>query len=175
MALELPPLPGSGRRRAGFAADFVGFVDPVVGDFQAGDSRSGEVPVRRSANGTVTTVFVRQLGNDGTWWVLGSSTPNIVLDDPRALALVSSPVTLRGTSTAFEATVDAELRQDGAKEPLAKTIVMGGANGEMGPFQASLSLATPRARAGSVVLLTISPEDGRVGEATVVRIRYGSS
>jgi hypothetical protein len=159
----------------GFAVDFVGFVDPVVGEFQAGDSRSGEVAVQRNANGPVTTVLVRQLGNDRTWWVLGSSTPNIVLEEPRALASVSSPVTLRGTSTAFEATVNVELRQDDAREPLATTIVMGGANGEMGPFARSLSFSTPRTTRGAIVLLTVSPEDGRVAEATIVRIRYGPS
>ena len=131
--------------------------------------------MRRNANGPVTTVFVRQLGNDETWWVLGSSTSNIVLDEPRALASVSSPLTLRGMSTAFEATVNVELRQDDAREPLAKTIAMGGANGEMGPFEESVSYATPRATVGAVVLLTISPEDGRVAESTVVRIRYRSS
>ena len=78
-------------------------------------------------------------------------------------------------STAFEATVNVELRQDNAREPLAKTIAMGGANGETGPFEGSVSYATPGATAGAVVLLTISPEDGRVAESTVVRIRYRSS
>src|SRR5689334_12156148 len=45
----------------GFATDLLGFVDPVVGVYQAGDSRSGEVEVRPVATGPVTTVVVRQL------------------------------------------------------------------------------------------------------------------
>ena len=44
-----------------FATELVGFTDPVVGEFQQGDSRSGEVEVRPSADGPVTTVMVRQL------------------------------------------------------------------------------------------------------------------
>lgn len=47
----------------GFAADFVGFTDPVVGDFRQGDSRSGEVPVQAKASAPVTTVLVRKLGD----------------------------------------------------------------------------------------------------------------
>jgi Immunoglobulin-like domain of bacterial spore germination len=156
----------------GFAVDYVGFVDPVVGEFRAGDSRSGEVDVQRAANGPVTTVLVRQLGTDGTWWVLGSQTANIAPSAPTALEAISSPVTLRGMSTAFEATVNVEIREDGNGQPLARTILMGGSNGEMGPYDTPIAFTAPHASLGAVVLLTISPEDGRVAEATVVRVKF---
>ena len=67
-----------------FAVDFVGFVDPVVGEFQQGDSQSGEIEIRPSTSGPVTTVLVRRLGE--SWWVLGAATANIELKDPAALA-----------------------------------------------------------------------------------------
>jgi Immunoglobulin-like domain of bacterial spore germination len=155
----------------GFATDFVGFVDPVVGEFRAGDSRSGEVPVKPNATGPETTVLVRQLGNDGSWWVLGSSTPNIQVTSPAALANISSPVALHGTSTAFEATVDVEIRADGAAQPVGKGFVMGGANGQMGPFDGSLAFTAPAATGGAVVFSTHSAETGHVAEATVMRVR----
>jgi hypothetical protein len=155
----------------GFATDFVGFVDPVVGEFRAGDSRSGEVPVKAGATGPETTVLVRQLGTDGSWWVLGSSTPNIQVTAPAALATISSPVALHGTSTAFEATVDVEVREDGGAQPLGKGFVMGGANGQMGAFDGSLAFTPPTATAGAVVFTTSSAETGHVAEATVVRVR----
>ena len=53
-----------------FAVDFVGMTDPVVGEFQPGDSRSGEVPVRGFADGAPSAVLVRQLEDD-TWFVIG--------------------------------------------------------------------------------------------------------
>ena len=155
----------------GFATDFVGFVDPVVGEFRAGDSRSGEVPVKPNATGPETTVLVRQLGNDSTWWVLGASTPNIQVASPAALATISSPVALHGTSTAFEATVDVEIRADGAAQPVGKGFVMGGANGQMGPFDGSLTFSAPAATGGAVVFSTHSAETGHVTEATVIRVR----
>ena len=154
----------------GFAVDFVGFTSPIVGAFRQGDARSGEVDVRAKANGPVTTVFVRQLGGDGRWFVLGSATGNIRLASPGALDEVASPVRLRGTSTAFEANVSVEVRQDGARQPIGTGFVMGGSMGEMGPFDGTVSFRRPTAEAGAIVLLTHSAEDGRVWEATTVRV-----
>ena len=115
-------------------------------------------------------MLVRQLGNDGTWWVLGAQTANIQLTAPAPLESIASPVTLRGTSTAFEATLDVEVREDGNAQPLVSTFLMGGANGQMGPFEGVIAFAVPHASSGAVVLSTMSPEDGRVDEATVVRV-----
>jgi hypothetical protein len=155
----------------GFATEYVGFTDPVVGEFRQGDTRSGEVPVQATATGPVTIVLVRQL--DDSWWVLGSSTPNIQLTSPAALATITSPVHLRGTSSAFEATVNTQVRQDGVTEPLGRGTVMGGSNGAMGPFDGTLAFATPSpGSAGALVLLTLSAKDGHVSEATVVRVKF---
>jgi len=49
----------------GFATDYLHMVGPMVGAFQQGDSRSGEVPVQTGVSGPVTSVLVRQLGSDG--------------------------------------------------------------------------------------------------------------
>ena len=126
-----------------FALNYLHFVNPVVGQFQQGDARSGEVPIRTTVEGTslgpVTTVIVRQI--DGSWWVLGAATPNIKLTQPAALSTISSPVRLRGTSTAFEATVNVSIRQDAIAKPLVESFLMGGSNGQMGPFNASFTFA----------------------------------
>jgi hypothetical protein len=154
----------------GFATDYLGFTDPVVGEFRQGDARSGEVPLQAKATGPVTTVLVRQLGD--SWWVLGASTPNIELTSPAASATISSPVRLQGTSTAFEATVNAEVRVDGSTQPVGTGIVMGGANGQMGPFDGTVTFSQPSASAGAVLLYTLSSEDGSITEATVVRVKF---
>jgi hypothetical protein len=158
-----------------FATAYLHMTEPIVGRFQQGDSRSGEVTVRPSATGPVTTVLVRQLGNDGSWWILGAATDNIRLTDPAALAPIASPVDLRGTSTAFEATVNVAIRQDGDPDALAETFVMGGANGQMGPFSASIDYERPTSRAGGIVLYTTSAADGSVTEATAIRVRFGDA
>ena len=67
----------------GFAADYAGFPDPVVGEFRQGDARSGEVPVQAKATGPITTVLVRELGD--SWWVLGSVDPEHPADLARGV------------------------------------------------------------------------------------------
>lgn len=156
----------------GFAVTYLGFVNPVVGGFMQGDSRSGEVAIQPTNAGPVTTVVVRKLGADDTWWVLGAATPNLQLQSPTALASISSPVTLAGQSTAFEANVTVEIRQDGALTPLATDFVMGGANGEMGPFSKSISFSRPTAPGGVIILKTLSSENGNISEASVLQVQF---
>lgn len=157
-----------------FAVGYLHFVNPVVGTFRPGDARSGEVPIRPRITGPVTTVLVRQLGSDGTWWVLGATTPNIVIAQPATLATIDSPVELSGTSTAFEATVQYAVREDDHTKPLAEGFVMGGANGTMGPFKAKVALSRPTSRYGAVTLYTVSSADGHVLEASVIRVRLSA-
>lgn len=155
-----------------FAVDYLGFAGPVIGKYQSGDNRSGEVAIRATSNGPVTTVFVRMVTSDDSWWVLGAATANLQLETPDALAAISSPVTLSGQSTAFEANVNVEIRQDGTTDPLAEDFVMGGSMGEMGPFSKAISFDAPQAKAGAIVLRTFSAKDGTVWEASAVRVSF---
>ena len=157
----------------GFATSFLGFVNPIVGDFQQGDTRSGEVAVQTADAGATTTVVVRQLGPDDSWWVLGAVTPNLQIAKPEALATVTSPLTVSGQSTAFEATIEVEVRADGQTEPVVGGNTMGGSMGEMGPFSIGLSfLPAPTVSGGAIVVKTMSPKDGNIAEATVIRVHF---
>jgi hypothetical protein len=153
----------------GFATDFVGFTAPVVGEFQQGDARSGEVEVRPRADGPVTTVLVRQLSGEDTWSVLGAVTASIELTEPATSAVISSPVTVRGSALAFEGTVVVQVREDGRREPLGEGFVTGGGD-VMRPFEGTVDFAPPSQERGALVLLTESAEDGQVWEAAVVRV-----
>lgn len=97
---------------------------------------------------------------------------NIVLDEPATGTLISDPVRLRGTSTAFEPVLTAEVRQDGVRQPLGRGSVMGGSMGELGPFDGTVSFAPPTARQGAVVLTTTSIRDGTALEATVASVAF---
>jgi hypothetical protein len=52
---------------------------------------------------------------------------------------------------------------------------MGGANGQMGPFDGTVTFAGATSDYGSIVLRTFSMEDGSTREAAVVRVRFGAS
>ncbi|MCC6225130.1 MAG: Gmad2 immunoglobulin-like domain-containing protein [Microthrixaceae bacterium] len=154
-----------------YALDFVGFTNPVIGEFMQGDSRSGEIEVRPRPDGPVTTVFVRQVSDDDSWWVLGSATANIEVTEPSALSAIDSPVTLKGRANAFEGTVNVDVRVDGSMEPLAEGFVTG-QMGEMGPFKSALEFPSPKGGRGAVLFRTLSAEDGSVWEAAVVRVGF---
>jgi hypothetical protein len=104
--------------------------------------------------------------------VLGAATANIALDEPVPLATIASPVELRGSSTAFEANVGVEVRQDGTQEPLGHGFVMGGSFGDMAPFDARLQFGPPSSPSGAIVLFTRSMDSGAIWEATVVRVHF---
>lgn len=157
-----------------FAVDLVGFTEPVVGEFAELDETSGEVGVRPSAEGPVTTVQLRRLAGAETWSVTGSTTAEIVPTSPQSGAEVSSPVQLEGTSTAFEGTVQVSVR-DADAQPLGAGFVTGGSMGEMGPFAESIAFDQPATSSGSIALYTLSMEDGGgVLAATVVPVRFAT-
>jgi hypothetical protein len=171
------PFAGSGTRftdpvdaARAFAAEFLGFGSPVVGAFQEGDSRSGEVEVRPVATGPVSTVVVRQLEDDA-WYVLAATTPTIEVDEPTAGSAVRSPVTVRGSAVAFEGTVEVEVRQDGNLGPIGEGFVTGGGD-ELRPFEGVIGFDPPTERLGALVFLSRSAEDGGVWAAAALRVRF---
>jgi hypothetical protein len=156
----------------GFATDYLGFVDPIAGEFMAGDSRSGEVEVRSVETGPATVVFVRQLTDDDSWWILGAASENITIDEPEALAEVTSPLTISGTALAFEGTVDAQLRADGNGEAIFEGFVTGSGGPEPGPYSETFEFTSPGETGGALVMLSLSSEDGSTLEASAMRIFY---
>jgi hypothetical protein len=156
----------------GFATSVLHMSAPVARAFQQGDTRSGEVPVVTSANGPVTTVLVRQLTSDNTWWVLGSACADVNITLPHALDTVSSPLSLSGQSTAFEAVINYSLYQDDVAAPLVSGTTMGGSNGVMGPFSTTLNFAAPTHQYGVLVVYTRSAKDGSVLEASAIRVTF---
>ena len=156
----------------GFANEVLRMRSPVAESFQRGDTRSGEVPIRSTPHGPVTTVLVRQLTGDRSWWVLGATCAAVDVARPRALATVSSPFTLSGRSTSFEAVINFALYQDDATKPLVTGVTTGGANGVMGPFARALYFEPPTHHYGVLVVSVRSPKDGAVLEASTVRVAF---
>ena len=156
----------------GFAKSVLHMTSPVARAFQQGDTRSGEVPIVTTANGPVTTVLVRQLASDNTWWVLGSACAAVNITLPHALSTVASPMPLSGQSTAFEAVINYSLYQDDVATPLVTGTTMGGSNGVMGPFSTTLDFTAPTHRYGVLVVYTRSAKDGSVLEASAIRVAF---
>ncbi len=156
----------------GFAEDFAGFTEPLIGEFMLGDSRSGEFEVRATADGPLTVVFVRQLGPDDSWWILGSVSDNITdITEPATLDSVTSPLVVSSGASAFEGQVRVILRADGTDELLVDSFVIGGSTGP-GPFTGTFTFDSPGEGYGALAFLINSPEDGRLTEVTTLRVRF---
>ncbi|MHB8334649.1 MAG: Gmad2 immunoglobulin-like domain-containing protein [Acidimicrobiales bacterium] len=156
----------------GFAQSVLAMREPLAHGFARGDTRSGEVAVTTTHDGPVTTVLVRQVTSDSSWWVLGSTCRDVAIGEPSALASVASPLRLSGWSTAFEAVINDSLYEDDVARPIASGTTMGGANGVMGPFATTLAFSAPIHPYGVLVVSVRSPKDGAVLEASAIRVAF---
>lgn len=158
-----------------FAVDVVGFTDPVLGELDEGDSRSGEVQVRPREDGPASIVLVRQLADaDGadSWWVIGVSNEDIVLEDPQPQGAIDHPLLISGQARAFEGTVQVSVFADGSTTPIGEGFVTGSGGPDLGPFEGEIDIATPGGGWGTILLYTTSAEDGSVWGATAVRVGF---
>ena len=157
----------------GFASDYLGMVEPILGEFQAGDALSGEVEVRSFEGAEPITVSVRQLA-DMTWWVLGAQSPNIIVDSPSAGSVLASPLAVSGRSVSFDGTIDVEIRVDGELLAVLESFVTGGVSpGAPDNFSGTFEWVPPPSGHGAIMFVSRSPDDGRVVDATVVRQTFG--
>ena len=177
--VALFPAPSTSRRfddpvaaAQSFATELMGMPNPVVGSFQAGDTRSGEIEVRPRADGPVTTVSLRRMEDDA-WYVVGAATASIRLDSPAGGTVIGSPVHLAGAADAYEGTVDVRVFADGFTEPIGAGFVTG-AQGTLGPFVGDIPFAAPaEATHGVIVLSTDGGEPSQPWAATVIRVKFG--
>lgn len=122
-------------------------VPPVIGEFMAGDARSGEIAV--FSPGDVETLrailLMRQLGPSNGWFIIGTINDNAVISKPPYGAEVSledaQSLVVEGMAEGFEASLTVYAFVAGRAEPiLDQETTMGGNFGVPGPFQVTLDL-----------------------------------
>jgi hypothetical protein len=158
-----------------YATDVLGFTDLVVSEFRQGDSRSGELPVSNREGGPETLVLLRQM-EDGTWYVLGSTTEDITVDEPEARATIGSPFRTTGSALAFEGTVEVLVRTQDDPAVLGEGFVTGSGTPPAGPFEGMIEFDAPADETpGIVVYRTTSARDGTVEQATSFPVALSGS
>lgn len=117
-----------------------------LGEFQQGDSRSGEIDVSSAPNEGGRSVvrsrlLLRQLGD--RWFILAAVNDNASITAPKAGAEVAAgPVTVEGKARGFEANVVVSAFAGGDPDPrLDQVITQGGAMETPLPFTVSLDLS----------------------------------
>ena len=148
------------------AADFVKQVlgvEPVLGDFVQGDSRSGEIEVFSPGETTPVSrslLLLRQLGPHDGWFVIAAANPNVTISAPETNAEVpAGPLTVEGVARGFETTVVVTVFRAGvAEEVMDQVVTTGGALETSEPYRVSLDLTT--ARPGDVITLLVRGDTG---------------
>ena len=150
------------------ARSFVGSVfkvPPVFGEYQAGDSRSGEIDVLIGEQPAVvrSTLLLRQLGPDDGWFVIGAVNPHMTIARPEARAVVSAGMlTVSGTARGFEAqiSITAYIAGD-SRQVVSQRYALAGSAESSEPYSVELDLAS--APTGSTVMIVVK---GGVGLET---------
>ncbi|MFZ4811312.1 MAG: hypothetical protein ACOYL9_08225 [Ilumatobacteraceae bacterium] len=167
------------------ADDFVSKVlevPPNLGPFVGGDSRSGEIAVLSSDEGSGepavrSTLLLRQLGPSDGWFVIAAvGDPNVTIAKPVGGATVpAAPLTLEGLGRGYEATIIVKVFAAGASTPLIEPVIaMGGALETPLPYSADVDLS--RAAPGSTVLILVRGDTGLEtdpGEFSAIAVRIG--
>jgi hypothetical protein len=132
----------------------------VLGEFMAGDSRSGEFEVFASVDGVAlegvrSVLLMRQLGPDDGWFVLAAASDVATITTPESMATVpAGPLTVEGVGTGFEATIVVSAFEAGrADNEFDREVAMAGNLGEALPY--SVALDVSGATGGSVVALLV--------------------
>lgn len=179
-----------------FATEYLGMVDPSVGEPMASDvagivkivltprRESGRQPVLPGSMDTVVELGSLGAFNlrdrdqaSGPWNVLSTTSSNVRLDGDPFRNGVRSPIAISGEATAYEGTIQVAVRQAGmgAGEALGRDFVTAGTLGDFGPFTTEIAFDPPRAEGfGALVLYTESAVDGSTLEATVVGLNFGA-
>ncbi|MGQ0616772.1 MAG: Gmad2 immunoglobulin-like domain-containing protein [Acidimicrobiia bacterium] len=157
-----------------FAREYLGLTSAGMSgpvEEQGDDAVVRVVPF--ATGGPVTEV--RVVRRDGSWAVTGAESANIQVATPTPGAALTSPLAVSGSSTAFEATINLELRSPATGQRLGDgAFTMGGANGEFGPFSAELAVPGGVEQAVLVLSEPDASGQGAVSSATVVLVGAGA-
>lgn len=151
------------------AADFVETVfdvPPTLGEFRAGDARSGEIEVLSPGDGDGATpspralLLLRQLGSASGWFVIGAVNEFTSIENPSAGATVdAASVTVEGVGRGFEGTVTVTGFVAGdAGSVLDLVITRGGPFADPEPYSVDLDLSD--APVGATVALVTRGDTG---------------
>lgn len=169
-----------GGAASAFLQQLVGMATTIVVDERRSDDLSfgveaWEVDVipREDLRQFVTTVRVHREEHDGLayYGVSGSTSPNIELTSPRPGERIASPIRPIADARAFEGTVQVTVAEDGGRV-LGEGFVTGSGDATPRPVHGEVAFDDPAEDTGALALYTASAEDGRVLEATVVRVGF---
>jgi len=161
------------------AADFVSSVfgvQPTLGEFRAGDQRSGEIDVLYDGPEVSSPQFrsglaLRKLTPTDGWFVLFGRNDAMTITTPGASANVArEPLSVEGRARGFEGTLNVVALAMGVATPLDTVIAQGGAFETPEPFSATLDLSSVAQGTVAIVVRGDTGLDDDPGEFSVIPV-----
>lgn len=157
-------------------------VEPVLGDFAGGDSRSGEITVFSPGDTDAAApserglLGLRMIGPSDGWFIIGAGSEGVLIESPDTLDRVSAgPLVVTGRGRGFEGTVVVTaFRAGDADDVLDQVITSGGAREMLEQYSVTLDLSD--VEPGDVVALLVRGDtglDGDPGEFASIPIVIG--
>lgn len=147
---------------AGFVRTVLG-VEPLLGEYVGGDSRSGEIEVFSPGETTRVSrglLDLRILAPNDGWFVLGASNPNATISSPEVYAEVpAGPLTVEGVARGHEGTVVITAFLAGYADAVFDQVITSGGVLET-PEQYSVTIDLTGAAAGDVITLLVHGDTG---------------
>lgn len=168
---------------ASFVTNVLG-VEPVLGDFMGGDSRSGEIQVFSPGEVEGADLVERGLlalriigPNDG-WFVIAAGSQGVSIQSPETLDRVAAgPLEVTGEGRGFEGTlVVAAFRAGDAADVLDEVITRGGPFELLEPYTVTLDLSD--GVSGETIVLIVRGDtglDGDPGDFASIPVVVGQS
>lgn len=158
--------------------DLIG-VTPVLGEYMAGDNRSGEIEVFSPSETTPTVrslLLMRQLGPGDEWSAIGAINSAITIDEPSSGSVQAAGLlTVSGLARGFEGLVIVTAhRISDTIELIDQTTTIAGSLEESRPFRVELDLSD--ADEGDVIAIVVRGGVGLEddpGEFSAIPIRIG--
>ncbi len=148
------------------AADFVRTVlgvEPLLGEFVGGDSRSGEIEVFSPGEAAPVSrglLALRMLPPNDGWFVLAAVNPNATINSPEMYAEVpAGPLTVEGVARGHEGTVVITAFLAGDADTVFDEVITAGGVFET-PESYSVALDLTGAEAGDVITLLVRGDTG---------------
>jgi len=152
-----------------YATDVLGFTELVLGA-PAVAGGEAEVVVQASEDGPESRIHL--VGAGDAWYVTGSTTEDVTVTQPAPGTSLATPFQTAGQALAFEGSVEVLVLTQDDPAPLGSGTVTGSGSPPAGPFAGDITFTPPPAAApGVLVYRILSPADGRVLQATSLRVR----
>lgn len=164
-----------------FVAQVLG-VPPELGEFMAGDNRSGEIEVFSPGEGgpgsrvVRSLLLLRRLGPDGGWFVTAAIADGVTITEPeQGATLPAGEFRVSGLGRGFEATIIVKAVAAGDPTPLVEPVIAaGGALETPEPYAATLDLSD--IATGTTVMILVRGDTGLEtdpGEFSAIAVTVG--